>query len=142
MQVYSKFSLIYLQETIAQQDTERKKFPTLVTCDPLTRSMPSTLNCYTWQGLVVPRPSYSPGKRWERLDKWHSYKTGLQMIRQISLNLFSLGSLKMQFQFQTSDSASNKGKTCNSSTHTMYFNLCCENDSALHLHCQPLSEQT
>lgn len=24
----------------------------------------------------------------------------------------------------------------------MYLNLCCENESALHLHCQPLSEQT
>lgn len=36
MQVYSKFSLIYLQETITQRDTERKKFPTLVMCDPPT----------------------------------------------------------------------------------------------------------
>lgn len=54
MQVYSKFSLMYLQETIAQQDTERKKFPTLVICAPLTRSMPSTLTAALGRGWWSP----------------------------------------------------------------------------------------
>lgn len=113
-------------------------------CDPLTRSMPSTNLQHSEGASVASDPHTHQGRGGEDLTHGTPTKNRTANDQVDSFQSIVLGSVKMQFQFQTSDSASDKGKQVNlSHVHwSSVLNLCCENDSALHLRLRPLSEQT